>query len=82
MADSAAQPDNWSAEAYQNAAAFVPKLTTKVVEWLDVQPGDRILDIGCGGTHFSLFPLSLSHSHSPTSPHSVPCHEQNPRYPH
>jgi ubiquinone/menaquinone biosynthesis C-methylase UbiE len=26
----------------------VPKLATKVVQWLDVQKDDRILDIGCG----------------------------------
>ena len=36
-------------QAYQNVASFVPKLATKVVEWLDVQPEDVILDIGCGG---------------------------------
>lgn len=36
-------------QAYQNSASFVPKLATKVVEWLDVQPGDVILDVGCGG---------------------------------
>ncbi|KAI0595577.1 S-adenosyl-L-methionine-dependent methyltransferase [Biscogniauxia sp. FL1348] len=40
--------DNWSTEAYQNAASFVPKLATKIVEWLDPQPDDVILDIGCG----------------------------------
>ncbi|RDL33173.1 Uncharacterized protein BP5553_08612 [Venustampulla echinocandica] len=40
--------DHWSSEAYQNAAAFVPKLATKVVGWLDVRDGDRILDVGCG----------------------------------
>lgn len=26
----------------------MPKLAGKVVEWLDPQPDDRILDIGCG----------------------------------
>ncbi|OAA62827.1 methyltransferase type 11 [Niveomyces insectorum RCEF 264] len=40
--------DNWSSEAYQNAASFVPKLATQVVQWLDVQKDDAILDIGCG----------------------------------
>lgn len=26
----------------------MPKLATKVVQWLDVQKDDRIFDIGCG----------------------------------
>ncbi|KAI1499044.1 S-adenosyl-L-methionine-dependent methyltransferase [Biscogniauxia marginata] len=40
--------DNWSTEAYQNSASFVPKLATKIMQWLDPQPDDVILDIGCG----------------------------------
>lgn len=36
-------------QAYQNSASFVPKLATKVLEWLDVQRDDVILDVGCGG---------------------------------
>ncbi|CAK7268405.1 hypothetical protein SEPCBS119000_003047 [Sporothrix epigloea] len=40
--------DFWTHEKYDNAAAFVPKLATKVVGWLDVQKDDVILDIGCG----------------------------------
>lgn len=40
--------DHWSSTAYQSAAGFVPKLTSKVVSYLDVQPTDRILDVGCG----------------------------------
>lgn len=40
--------DHWSSQAYQSSAAFVPKLTTKVLSYLDVKPNDRILDIGCG----------------------------------
>jgi len=42
-------------QAYQKAASFVPKLATKVVGWLDVQPGDKILDVGCGGKLNFLF---------------------------
>lgn len=49
MATDTPATDNWSSTAYQNAAAFVPKLATKAVQWLDVQPTDKILDIGCGG---------------------------------
>lgn len=40
--------DHWSSKHYNNAAGFVPKLTSKVVSYLDVQSTDRILDIGCG----------------------------------
>ncbi|KAK3054292.1 hypothetical protein LTR09_004560 [Extremus antarcticus] len=40
--------DHWSANKYSSAAGFVPKLTTKVISYLDVQPNDRILDLGCG----------------------------------
>ncbi|KAK0298730.1 hypothetical protein LTS00_002492 [Friedmanniomyces endolithicus] len=40
--------DHWSAEKYSSAADFVPKLTTTVLSYLNVQPGDHILDIGCG----------------------------------
>lgn len=44
-----------SDQAYQRSASFVPKLATKIVQWLDPQKDDRILDIGCGGrfTHHS-----------------------------
>jgi len=38
-------------QAYQNAASFVPKLATKVMQWLDPQADDVILDIGCGGPY-------------------------------
>ncbi|KAK4129224.1 S-adenosyl-L-methionine-dependent methyltransferase [Parathielavia appendiculata] len=44
----AEQKDNWSSEAYQNAASFVPKLATKVIQWLDPQKDDVIFDVGCG----------------------------------
>ena len=42
--------DHWSSERYKGAAAFVPLLTTKVLQMLDVQKDDIIMDIGCGGT--------------------------------
>jgi protein-L-isoaspartate O-methyltransferase len=38
-------------QAYQNAASFVPKLATKVMQWLDPQKDDVILDVGCGGKY-------------------------------
>ncbi|KXL42404.1 hypothetical protein M433DRAFT_156784 [Acidomyces richmondensis BFW] len=40
--------DHWSAEKYASAAGFVPKLTNTILSWLDCQPNDTILDIGCG----------------------------------
>ncbi|TVY52753.1 putative methyltransferase [Lachnellula cervina] len=44
----AKQQDHWDSAAYQNSASFVPKLATKIIQWLDVQEGDDILDVGCG----------------------------------
>ncbi|HEX7727604.1 MAG TPA: methyltransferase domain-containing protein [Terracidiphilus sp.] len=38
----------WNAEAYAQNGAFVPGLAGGVVEWLNPQPGERILDLGCG----------------------------------
>ena len=45
--------DYWNAKAYANSASFVPKLTSTVVSWLDPQPDDIILDIGCGDGHLT-----------------------------
>ncbi|KAK9779856.1 putative S-adenosyl-L-methionine-dependent methyltransferase [Seiridium cardinale] len=42
------QKDHWSSEAYQKSASFVPKLATKIMQWLDPKPDDIVLDIGCG----------------------------------
>lgn len=38
----------WDAEAYGREGAFVHQLAGGVVEWLAPQPGERILDVGCG----------------------------------
>ena len=40
--------DNWTANAYSASASFVPLLTQEIVQWLDPQPDDTILDLGCG----------------------------------
>lgn len=40
--------DHWIAKAYTDSASFVPRLTSTVVAWLDPQPNDIILDVGCG----------------------------------
>jgi len=39
---------HWSAERYAATAHFVPAFGAPVVELLDPQPGERILDLGCG----------------------------------
>ena len=35
--------------AYEASHGFVWELGAGVIEWLDPQPGERILDLGCGG---------------------------------
>ncbi|KAI4102570.1 MAG: hypothetical protein LQ339_004587 [Xanthoria mediterranea] len=40
--------DHWTQEAYSTSASFVPKLATTVLQWLDPQPDDIVLDLGCG----------------------------------
>jgi trans-aconitate methyltransferase len=39
---------HWNAQDYAQNAAFVPAMGMPVVELLAPQPGERILDIGCG----------------------------------
>jgi SAM-dependent methyltransferase len=38
----------WDAQAYAQNGAFVHGLAGGVLEWLAAQPGERILDLGCG----------------------------------
>lgn len=38
----------WNATRYDEAFAFVPAMGAAVLELLDPQPGERILDLGCG----------------------------------
>jgi trans-aconitate methyltransferase len=41
-------PQTWDPETYGRNGAFVPQLAGGVLEWLNAQPGERILDLGCG----------------------------------
>ncbi|KAL8780025.1 MAG: hypothetical protein Q9213_006669 [Squamulea squamosa] len=40
--------DCWTQQAYLASAPFVPELATTIVQWLNPQPEDLILDLGCG----------------------------------
>jgi trans-aconitate methyltransferase len=44
----APQAQNWQADRYAQHAHFVPALGQPVLELLNPQPGERILDLGCG----------------------------------
>ncbi|KAL8987744.1 MAG: hypothetical protein Q9177_003089 [Variospora cf. flavescens] len=48
MADQHHPKDHWTPEAYLTSASFVPSLATTILEWLNPQPDDIILDLGCG----------------------------------
>ena len=39
---------SWNPTVYAEVGAFVPSLGAGVLEWLAPQPGERILDLGCG----------------------------------
>ncbi|MEL6583602.1 MAG: methyltransferase domain-containing protein [Pseudomonadota bacterium] len=46
--------DHWNAEDYAQSARFVTDLGAGVVDLLAPQPGERILDLGCGDGPLSL----------------------------
>lgn len=41
-------PQTWNPDTYGRDGAFVHQLAEGVVEWLAAQPGERVLDLGCG----------------------------------
>ena len=44
----AASTSQWNASDYARVGSFVPALGMPALELLDPQPGERILDVGCG----------------------------------
>ena len=49
-----ASTSRWNAADYASVGGFVAKLGTAALELLDPQPGERILDVGCGDGALSL----------------------------
>ncbi len=43
----------WNPQAYEKNGAFVHGLAGGVLEWLAAQPGERVLDLGCGDGQLS-----------------------------
>lgn len=39
---------SWDAKGYEHHARFVSELGTDILAWLAPEPGERILDLGCG----------------------------------
>lgn len=44
---------SYKKQAYSASASFVPKLTQKVLQYLDPKPFENILDVGCGDGKFT-----------------------------
>ncbi|QGJ70429.1 Demethylrebeccamycin-D-glucose O-methyltransferase [Planctomycetales bacterium 10988] len=42
------QADHWNAKQYTQKAGFVSELGQSLLAWLNPQPNERILDVGCG----------------------------------
>ena len=48
MSQHAASTSKWDAADYAKVGAFVAQLGGAALDLLDPQPGERILDVGCG----------------------------------
>ena len=54
LTDTPASTSQWNAEDYARVGGFVPELGHAALELLDPQPGEHILDIGCGDGSLTL----------------------------
>ena len=54
LSQAAASTSRWNAADYASVGGFVAKLGTAALDLLDPQPGERILDVGCGDGALSL----------------------------
>jgi SAM-dependent methyltransferase len=52
----------WDPQAYEKHGSFVHELAGGVLEWLAAQPGEHILDLGCGNGELTL-KLSATGAH-------------------
>src|SRR3954451_21226447 len=48
LSQTAASTSKWDAADYSKVGAFVAELGGAALDLLDPQPGERILDVGCG----------------------------------
>jgi trans-aconitate 2-methyltransferase len=46
-------PDQWDSSLYDGRHSFVWKKSADLIEFLNPQPGERILDLGCGTGHLT-----------------------------